>query len=145
VKYLLDVNALLAWPHPAAQSHGSFHAWAAREKFSAFATCAHAELSFLRLSMQAFGCSAADAEKFLTAIKQAAGEFIAAAPSPKLPAWSTRAAQTSDAYPVQVAASAGLTVATFDTGIPDATLIRWGRWQPHPTPAAPLPSGRAHR
>ena len=124
MKYLLDVNALLAWQHPSAQSHATFHAWAAQEKFSALATCAHAELGFLRISMQAFGCSATDAEKALAAIKQAAGGFISAAPSPKLPAWSTRAAQTSDAYLVPVATSAGLTLATFDAGIPGATLIR---------------------
>lgn len=124
MKYLLDVNALLAWRHPAAQDHAAFHAWAARVKFSSLATCALAELGFLRVSMQAFGYSAADAEKALAEIKKSVGGFVASAPSPKLPAWSTKAAHTSDAYLVQVAASAGLTLATFDHSIPDATLIR---------------------
>ena len=74
--------------------------------------------------MQAFGDSLADAQTQLKAIKGAAGGFIGAAPSPNLALWAKRAADTSDAYLMQVAVSAGLELATFDTGIPGATLIR---------------------
>jgi predicted nucleic acid-binding protein len=124
VKYLLDVNALIAWQHPAAEDHEVFHAWAARETFQAFATCAQVELGFLRVSMQAFGYSAAVAQEALAEIKRSTGGFICEAPSPVLPAWCRRPGQTSDAYLAQVAAAAGLTLATFDAGIPGATLIR---------------------
>jgi hypothetical protein len=123
VKFLLDVNALLAWRHPAAASHGVFHAWAARAGLGALATCAHSELGFLRVSMQAFGHSKAEAEKALAAIKRDAGGFVDVAPSPRLAPWATTAARTSDAYLEQVAASAGLKLATFDRGIPGAELI----------------------
>ena len=67
MKYLLDVNALLAWRHPAAQSHDVFHAWALRAGLGELATCAHSELGFLRISMQAFGYSKAEAEQALEA------------------------------------------------------------------------------
>lgn len=124
MKYLLDVNALIAWQHPSAEDHAVFHAWAARESFSAFATCAQVELGFLRISMQAFGYSASAAQQALTEMKRCMGGFIDEAPSPTLPAWCRRSAQTSDAYLAQVAAEAGLSRATFDEGIPGATLIR---------------------
>ena len=123
-KYLLDVNALLAWRHTRTPQHQAFHGWVKREGFSELATSAHAELGFIRVSMQVFGCSLADAQTALTDIKRAAGEFVAAAPSPRLAGWATRASLTSDAYLAQVATAAGLTLATFDNGIPGATLIR---------------------
>jgi hypothetical protein len=37
--------------------------------------------------------------------------------------WCRKGAQTSDAYLAQIAASAGLTLATFDIGIPGSHLI----------------------
>ena len=77
----------------------------------------------MRVSMQAFGYSLAEAQTALAEMKKQAGGFVAAAPSPRLAAWATTAAKTSDAYLAQVAASAGLTFATFDSGIHGATLI----------------------
>ena len=124
MKYLLDVNALLAWRHATAHGHSQLHVWAKTEGFDALWTCAHVELGFLRLSMQIFHLTLADAQTGLADIKRQAGGFITAAPPPKLPPWSTKAAKTSDAYLAQVASSAGLTLATFDTGIPGAHLIR---------------------
>ncbi|MBE7540354.1 MAG: hypothetical protein HS122_18325 [Opitutaceae bacterium] len=124
MKYLLDVNALIAWRHANAHGHAAFHAWAKAEGFKTFGTCAHAELGFIRVSMQVFQLSLADAQAALADIKRQAGGFVSAAPSPKLPAWSARPNRTSDAYLAQVAASVGLTLATFDTDIPGAALIR---------------------
>jgi predicted nucleic acid-binding protein len=118
VRFLLDVNALIAWWHARAPHHGRFHEWAARNSFSALATCAHAELGFIRVSMQVFGYSLSDAQSALAEMKRAAGGFVKMAPSPKLPKWSTSPAQTSDAYLMQVANSTGLILATFDTGMP---------------------------
>lgn len=123
MKYLLDVNALLAWRHANAHGHDAFHRWAKAVGFQALGTCAHVELGFLRVSMQVFNLSLTEAQTALAEIRGQAGGFVAAAPSPKLPAWSGKPSQTSDAYLVQVAAEAGLTLATFDTTIPGATLI----------------------
>lgn len=124
MKYLLDVNALIAWRHANAHGHAAFHAWAKAAGFKALGTCAQVELGFLRISMQVFQLSLAEAQTALADIKRQAGGFIATAPSPKLPTWSAKPNQTSDAYLAQVAASAGLTLVTFDPDVPSATLIR---------------------
>jgi predicted nucleic acid-binding protein len=123
-KYLLDVNALVAWGQQRSPQHPIFHGWAKRQGFAGLSTCAHVELGFVRISMQVFGDSLEDAQTQLTAIKQEVGKFVIAAPSPKLAAWAKRPSLTSDAYLAQVATSAGLTLATFDTTVPGATLIR---------------------
>lgn len=123
MKYLLDVNALLAWRHATAHGHAHFHAWAKAQGFRTLATCAHAELGFIRVSMHVFGLSLAEAQTALAEMKRQCGGFVPTAPAPKLPAWSATAARTSDAYLVQVAGHAGLTLATFDTGIPEAVRI----------------------
>ena len=123
MKYLLDVNALIAWRHSRAPHHQGFHRWAAETGFKQLATCALSELGFIRVSMQAFGYSLREAQSALEEIKRATGGFVDGAPSPKLPVWAGTAARTSDAYLAQVAASAGLILATFDGGIPSATHI----------------------
>jgi predicted nucleic acid-binding protein len=123
VKYLLDVNALLAWRHATANGHDRFHAWAKAEGFDALATCALAELGFLRVSMQVFRLSRAEAQTALADMKRHAGGFVSIAPSPELDSWATRPAQTSDAYLSQIAAANGLRLATFDTAIPGAVQI----------------------
>lgn len=129
MKYLLDVNALIAWRHATAHGHAAFHAWAKAEGFAAMSTCAHTELGFLRVSMQVFRLTLTEAQAALADMKKTAGGFVAAAPSPRLAPWATMAAKTSDAYLVQLAASAGLLLATFDAAIPGARLI---------TPPAPV-------
>lgn len=88
------------------------------------ATCAHTELGFLRVSMQVFGYSRVQAMSALTDLKRQLGGFVTEAPSPKLPAWATTAARTSDAYLAQVASAKGLALATFDQGVPGVIRIR---------------------
>ncbi len=123
MKYLLDVNALIAWRHVTANGHERFHVWATREGFSALATCAHSELGFLRVSMQVFSLTLVEAQTALAEMKKHTGGFIAAAPAPQLATWAAKPSQTSDAYLVQLAAAAGLTLATFDAGIPGSVTI----------------------
>lgn len=123
MKFLLDVNALVAWHHPSAQGHAIFHAWAKAQGFRSFATCAQCELGFIRVSMRAYRFSLDQAHMALAEMKRAMGSFVAAAPSPKLAAWSTTAVKTSDAYLAQVAVANDMKLATFDTGVPGATLI----------------------
>ncbi len=123
MKYLLDVNALIAWRHATANGHARFHAWVKAEGFDTIATCAHAELGFLRVSMQVFRLSRAEAQTALADMKKHAGGFIATSPSPRLDSWAVKPAQTSDAYLSQLAAANGLRLVTFDTGIPGAVQI----------------------
>ena len=123
MKFLLDVNALIAWHHPSAQGHAPFHAWAKAQGYAQLATCAQSELGFIRISMQAYRFSLPQAQTALAEMKRAIGGFVDSAPSPKLAAWAATAARTSDAYLTQLGTTAGLKLATFDTGIPGATLI----------------------
>lgn len=124
MKYLLDVNTLLAYNYRRNSHHEPFHRWALKEGFTSMATCAVVELGFIRISMAAYHVSLADAQKDLAEIKHKLGGFIEKNPSPHLPAWSGQAAKTTDAYLLQLAKSAGLELATFDTGIPGAILIK---------------------
>ena len=122
MKFLLDVNALMAWSHPTAHGHPQFHAWAKAQGLDQLATCALSELGFLRVTMQRYGMPLADARRAVDDIRLKAGGFVEC-PPPNLPPWAGTASKTSDAYLTQVAAAAGLQLATFDTGIPGAVLI----------------------
>lgn len=123
MRYLLDVNAILACEHRGSPHHAAFHAWAAETGMDNLFTCAHGELGFIRVSMQAFGYSPAEAQDALAEIKKRLGGFVAKAPSPRLADWSGAARSTSDAYLAQVARENHLTLATFDGGIPGARTI----------------------
>lgn len=120
MSYLLDINALLAWEHSNSPHHADFHTWAAKADKTAWWTCAHTELGFLRVSMQVFGYTLPQAAGALEMMKQHAGGFVQVAPAPRLPAWASTAAKTSDAYLAQIARENGMRLATFDRGIKDA-------------------------
>lgn len=119
--YLLDVNALVAWHHAGSPHHERFHAWAATIGRAQLQTCALSELGFLRVSMQVFGYSLQQATSALVSIRKETGGYVEHAPSPKLPAWASTPARTSDGYLVQLAASVGMKLATFDAGIKDSS------------------------
>lgn len=122
MKYLLDVNALLAWEHGNSPQHGSFHAWAKVVGGENLWTCALSELGFLRVSMQVFGYSLHQASGALAVLKQNAGGFIEVAPTPRLPGWASSAARTSDGYLTQIARENKMQLATFDAGIKDGAV-----------------------
>ena len=123
MKYLLDVNALIAWHHPMSPSHLRFHEWAATNQPKLMATCALVELGFLRVSMQVFRYPIDQAQLALKSMKAVIGHFLSDAPSPLLPTSVTSAAQTSDAYLCQLAKAHGMKLTTFDVKIPGAYLI----------------------
>lgn len=123
MKYLLDVNALLACEHTGSPHNGAFHTWAKRVGLENLATCGMAELGFIRVSMQSFGYSLAQAMSALKAIKPRLGGYISAAPSPHLAEWADTPAKTSDAYLAQIAESHDLLLATFDRKIKGAHII----------------------
>jgi len=126
MKYLLDVNALLAWAHPSSPHHARFHRWKKSVPAADLSTCAITELGFVRVSMQHFGFDLSMSARMLAALKSDIGHFLDVLPPPQLPAWSMHPAQTTDAYLCQVATTHGVKLVTFDTGIRDraALLIR---------------------
>ncbi len=121
--YLLDVNALLAWEHRNSPHHATFHAWAKRVGRANLWTCGLTELGFLRVSMQVFGYNLAQATDALAVLKRHVGGFVREAPSPRLPAWSSTPAKTSDAYLTQVARENKMQLATLDAGIKDTVAV----------------------
>jgi predicted nucleic acid-binding protein len=123
VNDLLDVNALIGWHHAESPHHRPFHVWADLVGRRNLRTCAHTELGFIRVSMQAFAYTLDQAQLALAATKAECGGFVAEAPSPKLAAWAMSAGRTTDAYLAQLAAKHGLTLATFDRRIPASAFI----------------------
>jgi predicted nucleic acid-binding protein len=123
MKFLLDVNALLAWAHPSSPHHARFHRWKKSVRADDLGTCAITELGFIRVSMQRFGFDLAMSARTLAALKTDIGHFLGGLPPPMLPAWSAHPAQTTDAYLCQVAAAHGVRLATFDTDIRDRTAL----------------------
>lgn len=119
MSYLLDVNALIAWRHPRSPHHQRFHAWAGRVGRKNLRTCALAELGFMRVSMQVFGYTLAQAQAAADRLRHEAGGFIETAPTPRLAAWATSPGRTTDAYLVQMAVANDVKLATFDERIVD--------------------------
>lgn len=124
MKHLLDVNALLACEHQGSPHHANFHAWAHRVGLENLFTCGLVEVGFIRVSMQVFGYELPQAQTALRSIKQRLGGFIDVSPPPQLPAWASSPAKTSDAYLAQLATTHGVTLATFDRGIPGSLRIQ---------------------
>ena len=119
MKYLLDVNTLVACRHTGHPHHAAFHQWAVKAGFSNLRTCVHAELGFLRVSMHALQMTRAQADAALAEIRLWIGGYISDCPQPRLAAWAGTAAKTTDAYLCQLAAANGMMLATFDSGIKD--------------------------
>lgn len=124
MKYLLDVNALVAWEHGGSPHHAAFHSWAKASGLRNLSTCALVELGFIRISMQVFGYTLAQAQEALADMKPHLGGFIEQAPSPQLPDWASTAAKTTDAYLVQLATTKGLRLATFDSALSDPSVVQ---------------------
>jgi len=125
VKYLLDVNALVAALYPLSPHHAPFVAWAARQKPSDLATCALTELGFIRVASAALGFTVGDARKLLSAFRASGPGYLATLPSPAaaLPTWASRHSHTTDAYLCELARQHGLQLVTFDLGIKDPSAL----------------------
>jgi len=124
MKYLLDVNALVAWAHSGtADKHARLHAWKARINASDLGTCAICDLGFLRISMSAYGYDLASAESALDKIRATATAYIADLPPPRLARWVLSHKHTTDAYLCQLAAAHGMKLATFDEAIKDSAAF----------------------
>jgi predicted nucleic acid-binding protein len=118
MKYLLDVNALLALSH-AGPHYARMKAWELGQKVASFHTCAITELGFIRVSMVRYKFDRATAEKALAYAKRDLTGYIDTLPPPALAAWCDSHGKTTDAYLCQLAAAHGMKLATFDTGITD--------------------------
>lgn len=133
MKYLLDVNVLLAWGWADHTEHRRAALWIAamkRKRGAKLLTSAIPELGFVRVSVQrsAGRLSVEDATSTLASMLQSLGghhAFLAddCSSSAGFPAWCAAASQTTDAHLLTLAQAHSLELATLDTGISGAYLL----------------------
>jgi predicted nucleic acid-binding protein len=130
VKYLLDINALIALAHTAHVHHGRASAWyqSIDSPASAVCTCSITELGFVRVSVQAgLQSDVASARKALAALKssspvpfQIVGDSLGA---DKLPAFAKTPLKLADGHLLELARHHEAQLTTLDAGIPGATVL----------------------
>ncbi len=133
MKFLLDVNVLLAWGWADHAEHRRTALWIAaikRKRGAKLLTSAIPELGFVRVSVQrSAGClSVEDAAGTLAGMLQSLGGHHSFLPDEHsscagFPAWCGSASQTTDAHLLSLAQTHGVELATLDTGIPGAYLL----------------------
>jgi toxin-antitoxin system PIN domain toxin len=129
MKYLLDVNALVALGVKNHEFHDRVAQWLYTEQFPAVATCSITELGFVRVLSQAslYGISLADARTLLMRLKSSKVlQFSFLADNQdisRLPGWVKTAKQTTDGHLAQLARRNDAVLATLDSRIPGAYLV----------------------
>lgn len=132
MRYLLDVDALVALGYEGHEQHGRVAKWEhalAGRSTPEFATCPITELGFVRILAQvsAYGFSVAEARGLLLDLKSDSSVKFTFLPddhdATRLPAWVVRPKQTTDGHLVQLAKANGAALATLDENIPGAYLI----------------------
>ena len=129
MKYLLDVNALIALGFVNHQFHSRIVGWLRAENNPAILTCSITELGFVRILAQAphYGFTVEEARELLLRLKRnpllpltriADNSGIS-----ELPPWVKTPRQVTDGHLVQLASKAEAVLATFDRGIPGVLLI----------------------
>ena len=132
MRYLLDVNALVAPGFLEHQFHNRVAKWIddlTSKGVPELASCSITELGFIRVLAQAPGydVSVEQACNLLTRLKvRKTLNFTFVVDDQevsKLPAWVKTAKQTTDGHLVQVAKAHGAVLATLDRKIPTALVI----------------------
>jgi uncharacterized protein len=122
MKYLLDVNVLLAaiWSHH--PHHDSAFAWLAGKEVS---LCPISELGFLRISSnrKLFNTPMDRVREMLVKFSTERKAERIADDLPALDCSPKTSEQVTDSYLSALAAKHGLKLATFDQGIPSAEVI----------------------
>lgn len=129
MKYLLDINLLIAAGHTAHSHHGKAIAWiqSVRNKAALFCTCAITELGFVRVSVQSgLQYDVAAARKALTALKASSPvrfEMLSdALGTDMLPVFAKTPDRLTDGHLLVLAEANGAELVTFDKGVPGAVL-----------------------
>jgi hypothetical protein len=132
VRYLLDVNVLVAWGWSDHVDHARVVKWIAatrREPDTTWLTASIPQLGFVRVSVQrvAGQLSVQAASETLAGMLGSLGarhRFLPDdRPAADFPSWCRGAAQTTDAHLVRLANAHGARLATLDAAIPDAFVI----------------------
>jgi len=132
VRYLLDVNILIAWGWADHVDHERTAKWIAtlrEQKAAKLLTSAIPELGFVRVSVQrtAGRLTVAEASQVLKGMLDRLGAshvFLSDdRPAHDFPEWCQQASRTTDAHLIGLAEAHRATLATLDEGIPGAFLI----------------------
>ena len=132
MKFLLDVNVLVAWGWSDHVEHERTVTWIAavrKQKATILLTSAIPELGFVRISVQRTGgrVTVKEASKTLAGMLSSLGAchvFLGDdRPAIGFPEWCHHASRTTDAHLLQLAEAHGAKLATLDTGIPGAFLV----------------------
>jgi predicted nucleic acid-binding protein len=132
MKYLLDVNALVALGFLQHEFHERIARWVrslASKGTPELITCSITELGFVRVLAQApqYGFSVAQACTLLLRLKSSDVLRVTLIPDDHdvshIPSWAKTAKQTTDGHLAQLARAKGAILATLDGRIPGAFLI----------------------
>jgi uncharacterized protein len=129
MRYLLDVNALIALGIVRHEFHSRVIKWANSLKGATFLTCSITELGFVRIAARipSYQFTVQQAKHLLLELKTRGTfrvEFVQDAnESARLPAWVQSASQTTDGQLAGLAKAHNALLATLDRGIPDSFLI----------------------
>lgn len=130
MKYLLDVNTLVALAHQGHADHSRVILWFASmiESEAKLATCAITELGFVRVSIQAgFERDAPSAVETLCGLKESSRIPIELLPDSlgvdRLPSYVRGPKQITDGHLLGLSGQFSMRLATLDKGIPGAFLI----------------------
>lgn len=132
MKYLLDVNALVALGFLEHEFHERVASWVlslGKRTPYEILTCPITELGFVRVLSQApqYGLTVAQAKALLVSLKRQRAvpfEFMADDHDvARLPAWAKTPRQTTDGHLAELARAHGCTLATLDERIPSTFLI----------------------
>ena len=129
MKYLLDVNALVALGFIHHEFHNRMATWVKAQEFPEMATCSITELGFVRVLSQApaYGFTVVQARTVLLRLKRAKIlTFIFITDNhdiSHLPAWVKSPKQTTDGHLVELARVSGAILATLDEKVPGSYRI----------------------
>ena len=132
MKFLLDVNVLVAWGWSDHVDHERTATWigaAKSEPTTLMLTSSIPQLGFVRVSVQRTGgrVTVKEASETLVGMVSALGTchfFLSDdRPASDFPAWCQTASRTTDSHLFQLAEAHGAKLATLDTGIPGAFIV----------------------
>lgn len=130
MRWLLDVNALIALAHQGHAEHPRMIRWFASliGTKATLASCAITEIGFVRVSIQAgFENNVPEAVETLEGLKASSRiPFVLLADAlgaARLPSCALAARQVTDGHLLELAKESSMRLATLDKGIPGAFVI----------------------
>jgi predicted nucleic acid-binding protein len=129
MRYLLDVNALIAYGFRRHDFHDRVGAWIRSRNGDRFLTSSITQLGFIRVlgNVRTYGMDVARARALLLDLKTNSAmpfDFLADANDlNSLPPWVKTPQQVTDGHLVNLAKANSAVLATLDKGIPGACLI----------------------